>query len=105
MLFVIGRLKARPGQAETLQAALLTVVAATHREPGNVRYDLHQVRGEPGLFWLYEIFADEAALEAHFQADHSRKLAARFGELLAEPLQFWRLDKLSQDWREAGQSG
>lgn len=100
---VIGNLVARPGQEAALEQALRTVVAATRQEPGNHRYDLHGALDTPGTFLLYEGFADEEALLVHFAALHSVALAARFDELLAEPLQFWRVEPVVVESRPAAE--
>lgn len=39
-------------------------------EPGCHRFDIHQETSSPGLFFLYEVYTDEAALEAHRAAPH-----------------------------------
>lgn len=40
------------------------------REPGCHRFDVHQEAKDPTLFFLYEVYADDAALEAHRAAPH-----------------------------------
>ena len=42
-------------------------------EPGCLVYHLLQDNEDPNRFHLYEVFADEAALEAHRQAPHNVK--------------------------------
>lgn len=39
-------------------------------EPGCHRFDIHQENNDPTLFFLYEVYADEAALAAHRVAPH-----------------------------------
>jgi len=92
---IIGRLGARPGQEAALRQALLEVVAASRAEPGCLNYDLHVAEDDPALFVLYENWASQTALDAHFALPHSRALAARFDTLLAAPLAMERLIEIS----------
>lgn len=61
-------------------------------EPGCHRFDVHQENGDPGLFFLYEVYADEAALEAHRAAPHY--LAFR------EDVQDWVTERTWWFWTE-----
>jgi autoinducer 2-degrading protein len=40
------------------------------REPGCHRFDVHQDTSDPTLFFLLEVYADDAALEAHRGSAH-----------------------------------
>ena len=44
-----------------------------HREPGTLAFKFFRL-GEPGMFAVYESFADEAAERAHMETDHGRPL-------------------------------
>jgi autoinducer 2-degrading protein len=39
-------------------------------EPGCHRFDVHQETSDPTLFFLYEVYTDQAALDAHRVAAH-----------------------------------
>jgi autoinducer 2-degrading protein len=39
-------------------------------EPGCLRFDVIQDLGDPNRFYYYEVYRDEAALEAHRQTPH-----------------------------------
>lgn len=68
---MIARLRAAPGKADAL-AALLTEQAGVVRrsEPGCLYYRLHRSNDDPHLFFFYEAYVDEAALEVHRQSPH-----------------------------------
>ena len=42
-------------------------------EPGCFRFDILKSTEEPNLFHLYEVYEDEAALDAHRNAPHYKK--------------------------------
>lgn len=94
-LTIVGRLVARCGKEQALREALLIVAEESRREPGCINYDLHVDHGDPGRFLIYENWASDAALEAHFDLPHSRAIAARFDELLAMPLTMERLTEIT----------
>lgn len=94
-LTIIGRLRARPGRESDLRDALMKVLKESRHEPGCINYDLHVAETDPSLFVLYENWSSQDALDEHFQLPHSITLAARFPELLAEPLVMERLIEIS----------
>jgi autoinducer 2-degrading protein len=42
-------------------------------EPGCLRFDVVQDRDQPNRFYFYEVYRDEAALEAHRQTVHFKR--------------------------------
>ncbi|MER7705803.1 putative quinol monooxygenase [Kitasatospora sp. NPDC097605] len=82
MTMVLAILRARPGQADALEAALREVAEATSREPGALAYTVGRQDGN--RFLVAERYADGAARDAHFAAPYVTGLLARFPQLLAE---------------------
>jgi quinol monooxygenase YgiN len=74
-------LTARPGQVRAVHALLMGMIAPSRAEPGNLRYELWVDRAEPGRFVLDELYADEAALEAHHASPHFKKYRAQIPDL------------------------
>ena len=70
-LTVVATLRAAPGKADTL-AALLTEQCAVIRrtEPGCLLYRVHRSTKDPDAFLFYEIYADDAAFDAHRASPH-----------------------------------
>ena len=81
---VIARITARPDAAEEVEAALRSLVDAATEEDGTVEYALNR-EGDSGSFWFYELYADQAAFDAHGQNPALAAAFARFGPLMAEP--------------------
>ncbi|MCY1283717.1 (4S)-4-hydroxy-5-phosphonooxypentane-2,3-dione isomerase [compost metagenome] len=72
----------KPGSLDAFMAAMRINAAASVRdEPGCLVFDVLQDRSDPDLVWLYEVYVDEAAFEAHMRTAHF--LASR---PLVEPL-------------------
>lgn len=66
-----GHLRVRPEVAEAFHRRLLRHAGiSVAQEPGCRSFDVHQSRDDPALFLLLEVYADDAALEAHRAAPH-----------------------------------
>jgi quinol monooxygenase YgiN len=80
-LIIIAESKAKPGKAAELRAALLSMLTPSRAEPGCVLYTLHEDRADPGHFWFYEIWKDQAAFDFHAQTDHYKMLGPEIAPL------------------------
>lgn len=66
--------EARAGQAETVADLLHRMTVAVKSESGVLRFEPHRSPSNDHVFFLYELFADEAAFAAHQQTDHFKRL-------------------------------
>lgn len=78
---IVAILTALPGKAGELQALLSSMVPSCRSEPGNLRWDIWQDRGNPERFVLDELYVDAAAVEAHRDTPHFKDYAGRIGSL------------------------
>lgn len=70
-LFIKTRVK--PGSADAFLSAITANAAASvATEPGCLVFDVSQDRLDPDVIYLYEIYRDDAAYEAHTQTAHFR---------------------------------
>jgi len=70
-LFHTAHLKARDDVVERLRDRLLCHARTSlDKEPGCLRFDIHQEVEDPTLFLLTEIYADDAAFDAHRTSSH-----------------------------------
>lgn len=65
---------AREGESEAVAALLRRLELLSRAEPGCLQYDAHRDPDDPGRFFLFERYLDEAALEAHTASSHFREL-------------------------------
>ncbi len=70
---VIARITARSDAVAEVEAALRTLVDAAADEDGTVEHILHR-EGDTESFWFYELYADQAALDAHAQTQHFKDI-------------------------------
>lgn len=74
---LLAKLTAKPGHEADLHAALEAAVRAVDAaEPGVLAYTMHTVVGQPGTFWFYEQYADDAAVANHRTSPHLATLIA-----------------------------
>jgi autoinducer 2-degrading protein len=78
IITIIAKLRAASGKGDALEA-LLTEQAAVVRaqEPGCLVYRPHRSTRDPEVFVFYEMYADQAAVEAHRTAPHLAAFRAR----------------------------
>ncbi|MBM3224269.1 MAG: antibiotic biosynthesis monooxygenase [Candidatus Tectomicrobia bacterium] len=73
MIALMVTMKIKPGHHDAFMAALLgDARGSAYDEPGCLRFDVVQDAQAPDTVYLYEVYRDEAALEAHRQASHYR---------------------------------
>ena len=74
MFALVVELHVKPTMRERFLEAIGENSAASVRdEPGCLRFDVVQDDADPDHFFLYEIYADDAAFQAHRQAPHFAK--------------------------------
>ena len=71
--------------AEHLEALRHDAEHAEKDEPGCLRFDVVQDKDDPNRFYYYEVYKDEAALEAHRQTTHFKLYADKVQPWLAAP--------------------
>ena len=71
--------------AEYLEAVRHDAEHSEKDEPGCLRFDVSQAKDDPNRFYYYEVYRDEAALEAHRRAPHFKLYAEKVQPWLAAP--------------------
>ncbi|HWH26315.1 MAG TPA: putative quinol monooxygenase [Pseudolysinimonas sp.] len=73
-----------PG-AESRVADLVGELADRVRaEPGNLAFEPHTFESEPRHWFVYEVYRDEAAFQAHIDADYGAVFNSELTELIEE---------------------
>ena len=80
---IIVDFKALPGKGDEVREVLQTQARnALEKEPGCCHFDVCSDPDDPQKFFLYELYDDTAAIEAHGQYDHYAAFRARIDPLL-----------------------
>ncbi|HEX9872154.1 MAG TPA: putative quinol monooxygenase [Candidatus Tectomicrobia bacterium] len=74
MLALLVTIKIKPGYRDAFVESLLDDArGSVNNEPGCLRFDVLQDNADPNRIFLYEVYKDEQALEAHRQTPHFQK--------------------------------
>lgn len=76
---------ALPGKGDAVADLLRDFVEAVRAEPGNVVFDATRLIDDPDRFFVYEVYRDEAAFQAHLGAPAGGPFNAALTPLIAEP--------------------
>ena len=80
MIGIVATLKVHDGRDKEFEGAFLALAAKVRaNEPGNIFFTLTKSRAEPNTYKVLELYRDQAALDAHGQADHFRELGPKMG--------------------------
>jgi len=99
---LVVRLRAKTRREAALRQTLLEIRAASLQETGCLLYDVHQSTEDPAVFLLYQVWASQAAADAHTKASHVHGflLSARQYLLDRPRVTWWR--RLEDAQRAAG---
>lgn len=70
---MVAVIDARPGHADALRAAVVTLATAVRQEPGCRTFVPYEEVAVPGRFHLHEVYADVGAFQDHLRTEHVRR--------------------------------
>lgn len=73
---------AKPGREEDVAGLLAELTRKVRTEPGNLVFDPHRLESNPAEFFVYEVYADPAAFDAHLTADYGAAFNTALGDLI-----------------------
>jgi quinol monooxygenase YgiN len=77
MLALVVEFRIKPVHIEAFDVAIRANAAASvEREPGCRQFDVCRDARDPALFYLYELYDDEAAIQAHLRSLHYLEMSA-----------------------------
>ena len=83
MIIVSGTVAIKAGQRDAALRAARTMIAATEKEAGCIRYRFWADIDDPQTFFIYEEWESEEALTTHFQSEHMAAFQAELPALIA----------------------
>jgi len=78
---------ANPGKEAAVADVFSQLEEESRREPGCLMYVVHRHRTDPRVFFIYEQYSNDAALEAHRQSSHFQRYAITALKDIAERTQ------------------
>jgi len=79
MIVISGTITLDPAKADAAHEAIVTLVAATRAEPGNITYEYTRDHADAGYWRVFEEWADQAAVDAHMGAPHMAEFMGAMG--------------------------
>ena len=77
MLAIVVEFRVAPAFVEAFASAIVAnATASRETEPGCRQFDVCRDPAEPQLFFLYELYDDAAAFDAHCRTAHFREMDA-----------------------------
>lgn len=69
-LIIAGTVRLAPENLEAFRPHMLAMLTASRAEEGCLAYSYAEDVAEPGLIRVFEVWRDQACLDAHFLTDH-----------------------------------
>ncbi len=82
-VWVVARLISKPDRIEETRAELTALIEPTRAEDGCISYQLTQNNADSADFTFIEEWRSDAALDAHLQSDHIRRLESKGDDLFS----------------------
>jgi quinol monooxygenase YgiN len=79
---VLAKLPAAPGKRAELAAAFQAAIDNAQGESGTIYYILHEDAKDADALWVYEMYTEQAALDAHSSSDAFKALGAVLGPFM-----------------------
>ncbi|WEK61053.1 MAG: putative quinol monooxygenase [Candidatus Microbacterium colombiense] len=76
---------ARPGSGDAVAALLRDFAEGVRAEEGNVVFDATRLADDSDRFFVYEVYRDDEAFQAHLASPAGVPFNAALQELIAEP--------------------
>ena len=70
MITLMATLKAKKGQEDALEAAMVQLVKQVEAEDGTLEYVLNRSTTDPASFMVFEVYKDNDALTHHASTDY-----------------------------------
>ena len=85
MHVVCVHVRVKPEHRQAFLDATLQNARGTVEEPGNLRFDVIQQTHDANRFVLYEVYRDEAGMNAHKETSHYARWRDAVAPWMAEP--------------------
>lgn len=82
---VIAELVSKPERADALRELMVAFAEGSRHEPGCLHYVLTEDAKHSGRFLTFEVWADQAAIDAHMVTPAIKAAVPKLGDILAKP--------------------
>ncbi len=85
MIHIVVQIEPKPEKVEAFLELALFDARNSRQEPGCLRFDVLKALDDPPRFAFYEVYKDEAAVQAHRQTSHYARWIKEIDALQAKP--------------------
>ncbi|MFF6807925.1 antibiotic biosynthesis monooxygenase [Streptomyces sp. NPDC012616] len=82
---LLAEFTAREGAQDEVARLIGDYALAVREEEGNIAFDVYTKAAEPRAFWIFEVYRDEDAFQAHLNAPYGGPFNAALTPLIEEP--------------------
>jgi quinol monooxygenase YgiN len=72
----------KPGSEARVAEMMRELTALVRQEPGNVMFEPYTEEAHPNRYFVFEVYKDQAAFEAHISADYGARFNAELTDLI-----------------------
>jgi len=88
-LIVAGTVRVPPEHLDGFRPHMVAMMTATRAEDGCGAYSYAEDVTQPGLIHVFEVWRDQAALDAHFKTDHMANWRTAWNATCGSSAQAW----------------
>lgn len=81
-MVVVAKLKAKSGEEEKMEKALVDIIPKVEQEDGTLIYTLHKSQKDPNVFLFYEKYTNQEALKLHSSTPYFKELFSTLSSIL-----------------------
>jgi quinol monooxygenase YgiN len=81
---LLAEFTAREGTEDEVARLIVDYAEKVREEEGNVTFDVYTKASHPRAFWIFEVYRDEDAFQAHIQAPYGGPFNAALAPLIEE---------------------
>ncbi|MFC8896215.1 putative quinol monooxygenase [Streptomyces cinereoruber] len=81
---LLAEFTVRPGNEERVAELVRNYAAGVREEPGNLAFEVHTKESDPLAYWIFEVYANEAAFQDHLAAPYGPPFNAALRPLIQE---------------------
>ncbi|WP_338897057.1 putative quinol monooxygenase [Streptomyces sp. TG1A-60] len=81
---LLAEFTAREGSRDEVARLILEYAEKVREEDGNLAFDVYTKASRPRAFWIFEVYRDEDAFQAHLKAPYGGPFNAALAPLIEE---------------------
>ena len=83
-MILYAEFTAKPGSESEVGGLISDLAEKVRHEPGNTKFTVYRERDNPGKFFVFEQYIDEASFEAHISAEYGLIFNRQLSSLIEE---------------------